>query len=108
MGIPRKTMRDIKTLSGRVDRIANSYMAYMQITCLEMEKARKARERASVQARLENLNARLGEIDSEKSSLLRALSERGSHPAPGAIPTSAISGSRPASARSAGGLKLRY
>ncbi len=108
MGIPRKTMRDIKTISGRVDRIANSYMAYMQITCLEMEKARKAREQASVQTRLDDLKTRLQEIDSEKSSLLRALSERGSHPAPGATQASALSGSRPAPARSAGGLKLRY
>ncbi len=109
MSVPRKTMRDIKTLSGRVDRIANPYMAYMQITCLEMEKCRKARERASALARLETLNTRLREIEVEKASLLRALSERGSHPALGAIPGSAVSGSRPASGRgAAGGLKLRY
>ena len=43
MAILRRTMRDIKTLSGRVDRISNPYMAYMQITCLEMEKVRKGR-----------------------------------------------------------------
>lgn len=114
MSVPRKTMRDIKTLSGRVDRIANPYMAYMQITCLEMEKARKGREKASALHRLENLEARLREIEIEKASLLRALSERGSAPASGtathgsAIHESAGPGSRPASGRGAGGLKLRY
>ena len=45
-------MRDIRTLSGRVDRIANAYMAYMQITCLEMEEARKGRERESALQRV--------------------------------------------------------
>ncbi len=109
MGIPRRTMRDIKTLSGKVDRIANPYMAYMQITCLEMEKARKGRERASARQRLETLEARLQEIEVEKASLLRALSEHGAHPAPGTGdrgPTSP--GSRPAFGRNGGGLKLRY
>ncbi len=104
MAIPRRTMRDIKTLSGRVDRIANPYMAYMQITCLEMEKVRKGRERASTGQRIEALDARLREIEIEKAALLRALSERGPAPAPG----SPNAGSRPASGRGAGGLRLRY
>ena len=71
MGIPRKTMRDIRTLSGKVDRIANPYMAYMQITCLEMEKARKGREKASALQRVETLNGRLRDIEAERASLLR-------------------------------------
>jgi hypothetical protein len=104
MGIPRKTLRDIKTHSGRVDRIANPYMAYMQITCLEMEKARRGRERESALQRLANLRARLQEIDIEEASLLRALSERGSHPAPG----TATPGGRPASGQSRSRFRLRY
>ncbi len=105
MSVPRRTMRDIKTLSGRVDRIANPYMAYMQITCLEMEKARKGRERASALARLESLNTRMREIEVEKASLLRALSERGQTPAP-TVPSP---GSRPPPSRNgAGRLRLRY
>jgi len=93
---PRRTMRDIKTLSGRVDRIANPYMAYMQITCLEMEKARKGREKESALKRLQDLDARLHEIEREKASLLYALAERGA-----ARAASSCNGS-------AAGLKLRY
>ena len=103
MPVPRRTLRDIRTLAGRVDRIANPYMAYMQITCLEMEKARKGRERASALHRVETLNARLREIDAQTTALLHALAERGA--APALTPPSP--GSRPAPhARS--GLTLRY
>ena len=104
MAMLRRTMRDIKTLSGRVDRIANPYMAYMQITCLEMEKARKGRERAAALQRVQNLDARLGEIELQKASLLRALAARTATPGFGDI----TSESRPACERTAGGLKLRY
>ena len=98
-------MRDIKTLSGRVDRIANPYMAYMQITCLEMEKTRKGREREAALQRVQNLDARLGDIELQKASLLRALAERVATPGSREI----ASESRPACARTAGGgLKLRY
>jgi hypothetical protein len=104
MAIPRKTMRDIHTLSGRVDRIANPHMAYMQITCLEMEKARKGRERASALQRVEIINARLRDIEAEKATLLRALTERGA-----ALATAQPSpGSWPVPSRRTGGLKLRY
>ena len=104
MAILRRTMRDIKTLSGRVDRIANPYMAYMQITCMEMEKVRKGRERESALQRVQNLDARLQEIELQKASLLRALAERAAIPVSGDI----TSESRPACGRTAGGLKLRY
>ena len=104
MAMLRRTMRDIKTLSGRVDRIANPYMAYMQITCLEMEKARKGREKAAALQRVQNLDARLGDIELQKASLLRALAERATTSGSGEI----TSESRPACGRTTGGLKLRY
>jgi len=103
MAIPRKTMRDIRTLSGKVDRIANPYMAYMQITCLEMEKARRGRERTSALQRIGNLDGRLRDIEAEKAALLRALAERGA--AGFSTPSAAGTPSPP---RSGGGLKLRY
>ncbi len=104
MPILRRAMRDIKTLSGRVDRIANPYMAYMQITCLEMEKARKGRERASALQRVQNLEGRLREIEAQKAALLLALAARTAAPAPGQV----ASGGRTADGRAGGGLKLRY
>ena len=104
MAIPARTMRDIRTLSGKVDRIANSYMAYMQITCLEMEKVRKGREKAAAMQRVENLDARLRAIEVEKAALLRALTDSGAHPVVG----TPSAGSRHALPRSAGGLRIRY
>ena len=104
MAIPSKTMRDIHTFSGRVDRIASPYMAYMQITCLEMEKFRKGRERASALQRVESLNGRLRDIEAEKAALLCALAERG---AP-SITRPSNPGRRPAPHRSAGALRIRY
>jgi hypothetical protein len=102
MAVPRKTMRDIRTLSGKVDRIANSYMAYMQITCLEMEKARKEREQGSARRRVETLSGRLHEIESEKAALLRALAERGAVPL--GLPVARTADAPPARP----GFRLRY
>ena len=104
MAIPRKTLRDIRTISGKVDRIANPHMAYMQITCLEMEKARKGREKVSALQRAETIDGRLRDIEAEKASLLRALAEREAAPAAGAPSTA----SKPTPRRSAGGIRLRY
>jgi hypothetical protein len=97
-------MRDIRTLSGKVDRIANPYMAYMQITFLEIEKARKGRERARALQRVESIDGRLRDVEVEKAALLRALAERGAAPAAG----TASAGSRPAPPRSTGGVRVRY
>ena len=91
--------RAIRTLSSGAGRIANQYVAYLQITCLEMEKARKGREKAGALQRVETLDGCLREIEAEKASLLRALAERGAAPAAGAPSTA----SRPAPPRSAGG-----
>jgi hypothetical protein len=104
MAIPRKTMRDIRTLSGRVDRIANPYMAYMQITCLEMEKVRKGRERESALQRMAVIDGRLRDIETEKAALVRALAAREAPP----VAAASSLASRSAPARSAGGLTLRY
>jgi len=39
MAVPTKGLTNIRTLSGRVDQVSLPYRSYMQITCLEMEKA---------------------------------------------------------------------
>lgn len=101
--LPR-TVRNIRTMSARVDRIANPYVAYMQITCLEMEKARKGRERASATKRLQDLERRLREIDLQKAGLLEGLAQRAPTQSRGEID----SASRQGSGRATGGLKLRY
>ena len=44
-----RSLKDIRTHSGRVDRVVVPYMAYMKISCLEMEKARRETEKSSAQ-----------------------------------------------------------
>jgi hypothetical protein len=69
-------LRDIKTRSGKVDRVGIPYMAYMNISCLEMEKARRQKEKLSAETRINNINQRLTEIELEKDVLLKKLGER--------------------------------
>ncbi len=69
-------LRDIRTNSGRVDRVGIPYKAYMSISCLEMEKARRQKERLSALSRVSILENRLKEIEAEKDVLLRKLGER--------------------------------
>ncbi len=77
MPAPVRGLRTLRTLSGKVDHKSAPYRAYMQITCLEMEKARRESERQSAARRISQLDSRLGEIESEKAALLQALSEPG-------------------------------
>lgn len=77
MGIPRGTIRglhDIRTYSGKVDIFHEPYRAYMQISCLEMEKARRSKERDSATQRVRQIDARFREIEKEKAYLLKGLS----------------------------------
>lgn len=73
MAIPSRGLNNIQTLSGRVDQVSLPYRAYMQVTCLEMERARRQSERRSTTNRLAILDARLQEIEIEKAKLLQAI-----------------------------------
>jgi hypothetical protein len=80
MGIPKRNIRsltDIRTLSGSVDQAAIPYRAYMKISCLEMEKLRRGKERESAVHRMKNIDTRFQEIEAEKAALLQALGEHG-------------------------------
>ena len=91
-------------MSGRVDKKSAPYRAYMQITCLEMEKARRGSERNSAIRRIAEVDNRLQEIEVEKAAILKALSE--SRAADGPTPRkSATNLLRP---RSRAQFKVRY
>lgn len=80
MAVPKRHVRglqDIRTLSGSVDQRSVPYQAYMRITVLEMEKARREKEKESAVHRVKNIDSRFREIEDEKDDLLRALGERG-------------------------------
>jgi len=99
-------LQDIPTLSGRVDQTSLPYKAYMKVACLEMEKVRRGKERESASFRINNIDARVEEIEDEKAALLQAQAERDKR-----CPADARdSGPKPDPPRSraAGAFKLRY
>ena len=97
MAIPTKGVNNIRTLSGRVDQVSLPYRSYMQITCLEMEKARRNMERKSASQRIALIDARLEQIEKAKQELIQAVKHAG--------PRGIL---KPAPRRSAGGFKIRY
>jgi hypothetical protein len=107
MPSPARILRGVKhirTRSGAPDQTVVPYRAYMAITALEMEKARRQTERQSLLARLEGLNGRLQSIDTEKAALLERL---------GRVPGAPVSAQRvpprqPAASQAVCGFKHRY
>jgi hypothetical protein len=95
-------LRDIRTHSERVNRVGIPYMAYMSIGSLEMEKARREKEKLSALNRIGDIDKRLQEIESEKDSLLKTLGERqqDSLQSAGAVKNEEVS--------SKSGFKLKY
>jgi hypothetical protein len=104
MAIPRRGLNNIRTLAGRVDQAALPYRAYMQITCLEMEKARRDRERESANKRVRDIDARLREIAKEQQELFQAVAnpKKAASSRPPGIEV------KPAPPRSTGGFRIRY
>jgi hypothetical protein len=82
MTIPRRGLQDIRTLSGRVGKATIPYMAYLRISHIELEKARRTRESESAQQRINDIATRLAEIEAEKAGLLKAMGEETPDPAP--------------------------
>ena len=104
MAIPTKGINNIRTLSGRVDQLSLPYRSYMQVTCLEMEKARRGMERKSASQRIALIDARLDYIEKDKKRLLQAVGGPGQG-ALGRLPGLEL---KPEPRRSAGGFKIRY
>ncbi len=100
MSIPARGVKNVRTLSGRVDQLALPYRSYMQVTCLEMEKARRNAERRSASRHMAEIDARLEEIEKEKSALLTGIGRAPKQPAG--------KEGRPGPPRGAGGFRIRY
>ena len=103
MATPVRGLRDIRTLSGRANETLHPHTAYMRITCLEMERARRNKERASATSLVGKIDARFKEIEVEKDRLLRALGERS-----GLSPAAQDAASKPGPRGNTAGLKFRY
>ena len=79
MAIAKKNIRglqNIRSHSGRVDQVSEHYKAFLRIGCLEMEKARRGKEKESAMLRVKVINERFQEIDAEKAKLLKELDIR--------------------------------
>lgn len=104
MGNQKKIVRglqDLRTLSGRIDQTSSPYRGYMKVSCLEMEKFRRGKEKESALERVARIEARFREIDAEKGLLLQELNdEAGGRAAPSAP--------RKASPARGAGFKIRY
>jgi hypothetical protein len=68
-------LQNIRTLSGRAYSTSEPHHVYMKITVLEMEKARRTKERQSAMSRVENIDARSRAIEAEKAKLLQSVEE---------------------------------
>ena len=77
MAIPRRSLQDIRTLTGKVRKATLPHEAYLRISHIEMEKARKTLESEKARQMMADIAARLAEIEAEKDSLLQSMGERG-------------------------------
>ena len=82
MAIPRRGIQDIRTLTGKVRRALLPHEAYLRISHIEMEKARKTLESEKARQLVANIAAHLAGIEAEKEVLLQGLRDRGSDPPP--------------------------
>ena len=85
MSVPNtkvRTVQDIRTHSGDLNRRTLPYQAYLQIAILEMEKHRRQKERESAVTRVNGIDARFRDIDAQEEELLRAVGKEGHTSAP--------------------------
>jgi hypothetical protein len=98
MAIPRRGIQDIRTLTGKVRKATIPHEAYLRISHIEMEKARKTQESEKARQLMADIATRLQEIEAEKIALLQAVGERGDAAGP----------ARPGPSKSASGFKIKY
>jgi hypothetical protein len=98
MTIPRRGIQDIRTLTGKVRKATIPHEAYLRISHIEMEKARKTQESEKARQLMADIAARLQEIEAEKENLLRTMGERGGNASP----------ARLGPPRRGGGFKIKY
>jgi hypothetical protein len=77
MAVPRRGIQDIRTLTGKVRKITIPHEAYLRISHIEMEKARKTMESEKARQLMADIAARLAEIEAEKAGLLESLAQGG-------------------------------
>jgi hypothetical protein len=97
MAVPLRGLQDIRTITGRVRKATLPHEAYLRISHIEMEKARKTVESEKARQLMADIAARLEEIEAEKTALLQSVGERSGNALPRTGPP-----------RSTGGFKIKY
>jgi hypothetical protein len=70
--ITRRTVQDIRTMSERISDVDNPQRKYLTLAMLELEKARRSKEKVSAKQRVANIDQRLSAIEAEQTGLLAA------------------------------------
>jgi len=73
MAAIRRGLRDIRTLAGRVGKVSTPHNAFMRISHIELEKARRSREKEAATQLIADIDERIQEIEAEKTDILRNL-----------------------------------
>jgi uncharacterized protein YhaN len=102
--VPRRGVQDIRTMTERISDVDNPQRKYLSLAMLELERARRNKEKLSATQRVQNIDQRLADIDAEQAELLAA--------AEAALEESALTKGRTPAVRldapSAGGFTLTY
>lgn len=72
-GRPLRGLADLRTLAGRSDTQIPAHKAYLRISFLELERARRAQEIRTAGDRFAIINARFREIDAEIDEILASV-----------------------------------
>lgn len=70
---PSRGLGDLRTLSGRSDTKIPAHKAYLRISFLELERARKMQEMRTARERFDTIRDRFREIDVEIAGILASL-----------------------------------
>jgi hypothetical protein len=86
--MPGRGLASLRTLTGRSATRVPAHKAYLQISFLELERARHDQEIGTARARLDRMLARCQEIEREKAEILAAAGQAPVMPAtPAAVRT---------------------
>lgn len=66
-----KGLESIRSISGLVTETTHPHRKFLKLAILAMEEARRGKERASAQSRIEEIDGRLAEIRIESEGLLQ-------------------------------------
>jgi len=71
--VPRRGLQDIRTMSERISDADNPQRKYLALAMLELEKARRNKEKQSSNQRVANIDKRMVEIAAAEADLLTAV-----------------------------------